>query len=151
MFPPLFLNHFLSANNFNYEEDDSALPLQCLLLQYCIMYICLISKCVLLENLNDDAITQLYVKNFSTIPRDLTKLYVTYCRALQQRHQSHAAKSAKTLLTVWLILLGCGAGLRHPVILVPGDGGSQVHVWTRVGRYSTVSRSLTCSQFCQTL
>ena len=36
----------------------------------------------LLENLTDDASAKLYVKKFSTIVLNFTKLYVT-CRALQ--------------------------------------------------------------------
>ena len=53
----------------------------------------------LLENLTDDAIA----RNCRSFPSFGTKLYVTY-RALQWRHQSHTAKSAKAFLTVWPIL-----------------------------------------------
>ena len=58
----------------------------------------------LLENLTDDALAQLYMcRNCRSFPSFFTKLYVTY-RALQWRHQSHTAKSAKAFLTVWPIL-----------------------------------------------
>ena len=53
----------------------------------------------LLENLPDDAITQLYVTKLSTISLHFTKLYTSQI-ALQQRHQSRTAKSAKTFLRV---------------------------------------------------
>ena len=56
--------------------------------------------CTLLENLTEDAIAYLYVTKISTISLYLPKLYVTYCRALQQRHQSHTAKSFLTVQAV---------------------------------------------------
>ena len=54
--------------------------------------------CTLLEKLTDDA--QLYVTKFSTISLYLTKLYSS-----RQRHQSHAAKSSTTFLTVYTYLV----------------------------------------------
>ena len=55
----------------------------------------------MLKNLSYDSIAELYVTKFSTISLYLTKLYTTYSRAFHHRHQSHAAKSAKTFITVF--------------------------------------------------
>ena len=59
------------------------------------------SLVTMLKNLSYDSIAELYVTKFSTISLYLTKLYNTYSRAFHHRHQSHAAKSAKTFITVF--------------------------------------------------
>ena len=78
----------------------------------------------LLENVSNDALDEMF-DHFPLFDKTLPSHW-----ALQQRHQSHTAKSAKNLLTVWVELLYVRSGQWAMYVWYTLQLPTPIQLWT---------------------